>query len=248
MYGKKVAAVFVILLGMTAGAAAWALAAGTQAWVKVAVLNVRSRPDTAAALVGTWNLADKVDVLEKDSRLVRIGEYYGNWFRVRKGALTGWVYGPFLSNVPVMTADQVQQLIQGTFYYHDVNDYNHIKRILYIRGSDYEEKLYASGRGLVDIYYGKVAHQADSIEMMPARRNTRMREDRPSGSGYSTPSYSSDNFSPVSDWRKVNEGRIKYFLFHVDDKLYLTVERPLSSNEERRAQFKRVTWVYIRKQ
>ena len=139
-------------------------------------------------------------------------------------------------------------IAQGTFYYHDVNDYNHIKRILYIRGSDYEEKIYASGRGLVDIYYGKVAHQADSIEMMPARRNTRMREERPSGSGYSTPSYTMDNFVPVSDWRKVNEGRIKYFLFYVDDKLYLTVERPLSSNEERRAQFKRVSWVYIRKQ
>lgn len=221
---------------------------GSTAYVKVAVLNARLRPSTTAVKTTAFRLADKVFVLAKSKRIEKIGEYRGHWFKIRKGDRQGWVYGPFLSARPVMTGDQVKKMIQGVFYYHDVNDYNHIKRMLYITGQRYREKIYKSGVGLVDVFYGKIEFQADSIELFPFRRKSRSAGHMvDSGSAYTAPSYSDENFTVSTAYARLKEGREKYFLFYVDGKLYLTRERPKKTNRLRREQFKKVTWVYIRK-
>ena len=222
--------------------------AGATAYVKVAVLNARLRPSATAMKTTAFRLADKVYVVARGKRVEQIGEYRGRWFKVRKGTRQGWVYGPFLSAKPVMTGAQVRKLIQGVFYYHDVNNYNHIKRMLYITGQRYREKIYKSGVGLVEVFYGKIEFQADSIELFPFRR--KLKTNSPSvdtGSAYTAPSYSDENFTVTTDYASLKRGRVKYFLFYVDGKLYLTRERPKKTNRLRRDQFKKVTWVYIRK-
>jgi len=55
--------------------------------VKVSRLNVRPRPSTNKPSIGQLSRGDRVEILRRE----------GNWYRIKAGALTGYVYGKYVA-------------------------------------------------------------------------------------------------------------------------------------------------------
>lgn len=74
-------------------------------------LKMRENPDTSGKQIAIIPEGDKVLLLEESGNEISISNITGRWSKVKWNDKTGWVFGGFLSTVPVLKSD----LLEGHF-------------------------------------------------------------------------------------------------------------------------------------
>ncbi len=265
IYTKRISTLFMILFALLAFNIHETFAAKT-VYVKVAVLNIRSKPTTSSKVLGQVFLAEKININAKTKKKETIGGIEDYWVRFDNGDKKGWLFNGFLSDKPVLTAKEMAKKMTGTYYYSTMEyqdmksknpdpgneySYNAIDRILTIDGDNYTERWFNYQVGISDIFTGKVIYQADSIELSPVKRLSRPsvylwvprdgEEENAYSSAYHDFSTDAYHLTTLSEKRApLKSGKIKYYFYNKDGVEYMLIFDPYKEKRE----ISKSTWCY----
>lgn len=80
------------------------LAAEEDGWIiPSAGLNLREAPDAAGKRITTIPFNEKVQVIDKSGKTVKLGGVEGEWLKIRWNGKEGWGFGPYVSGKPFQT-------------------------------------------------------------------------------------------------------------------------------------------------
>ncbi|OHD13608.1 MAG: hypothetical protein A2Y41_09520 [Spirochaetes bacterium GWB1_36_13] len=215
-------------------------AQGKAGYVTVSKLFVRSEANAKSEKLGEVFLGEKVIVLETTKATETINGKTGNWLKIDFKGKTGYLFGGFIADNPVASADEMAKKLSGTYYYRSKDDTEMI-RMLILKNMGYEEYYYNFNSGITDLYTGKVGYQADSVELFPESRkarpsiyidNPQTKEEETAYQNAYIP-YSQDSVHLVTLKRlPVDEGKVKYYLMNCSGKEMMLPENFNCTNYE----------------